>query len=166
MKRILVVLALVAAGGAGILGQSRPAAPAPTVPTLSTQDYIDIEQVYAKYCQAVDAGNWDLLRSVFTPTGGLNKGTVDGLIESVKAQIASTNGGGRHWNTNLIITPTPEGAKGRVYMMVLETASNPPNIRPTGIYEDTLVKTAGGWRFDRRTLISDARPQTPAAPAK
>ncbi len=161
--KTLVVLALLVAGGTGtVVGQS----PRSSGGTLTTQDYIDIEQVYAKYCQAVDASDWDLLRSVFTPSGGLNKGTVDGLIESVKAQNARTNGGGRHWNTNLIITPTPEGAKGRVYLMVLETASNPPNIRPTGIYEDTLVKTASGWRFDKRTLVTDARPQAPAAAPK
>ena len=154
--RIVVVLVIVALGAAGdVRGQERPQ----SAGTLTTQDYLDIQQVYAKYCQAVDAGDWDMLRSVFTPGGGLNKGTVDGLIESAKAQMARTKGGGRHWNTNLVITPTPEGAKGRVYMFVLETASNPPNIRPTGIYEDTLVKTAGVWRFDRRTLLSDARPQ-------
>jgi hypothetical protein len=129
---------------------------------LSTQDYLDIQQVYATYCHAIDHSEWDRLRSIFVPTGGLNNGTVDSLVESAKGQVARTKGGGRHWMGNLIITPTPEGARGEAYMFVLETASQPPNIRPTGVYVDTLVKTRDGWKFNRRTLKNDNRPQQPS----
>src|SRR5262245_3287925 len=150
--KMFVVLIVIATAGATWAFAQRTGSNG----ALTTQDYIDIQQLYAAYNHSVDSGNFERLASIFTPGGGLNNGTVESLVESVKGQIARTKGGGRHWTGNLLITPTPDGAKGSCYMFVLETASKPPNVTPTGIYDDTLVKTATGWRFNRRTLRTDA----------
>ncbi len=62
----------------------------------------------------------------------------------------------RHVYTNLRITPTPEGARGFVYFNQLDVSTLPPTTTVTGIYEDTLVKTADGWRFKKRVHTHDA----------
>jgi hypothetical protein len=70
--------------------------------------------------------------------------------------MKNRNGGTRrHWNTNLLITPTPEGAKGAVYLMFVDVGMKPPQITSAGRYEDTLVKTAQGWRFKQRRNFPD-----------
>ena len=62
----------------------------------------------------------------------------------------------RHVYTNLRITPTPDGARGFVYFNQLDVSTLPPTTSVTGIYEDTLVKTADGWRFKKRVHTHDA----------
>ena len=76
-----------------------------------------------------------------------------------------TDSGSRHWNNSWHITPSPEGAKGRVYWMVLDVGSGEPidglpggagwTHRSTGVYEDVYVKTSEGWRIKSRTLNFD-----------
>jgi hypothetical protein len=61
----------------------------------------------------------------------------------------------RHWNTNLRIVGTPEGASGSVYLMLVDVSTKPVSIFSTGIYADVLVKTAEGWRFKSRQIKND-----------
>lgn len=61
----------------------------------------------------------------------------------------------RHVYTNLRITPTTEGARGFVYFNQLDVRTRPPTNTVSGIYEDTLVKTADGWRFKKRVHTHD-----------
>ncbi len=61
----------------------------------------------------------------------------------------------RHVYTNLRITPTSEGAHGFVYFNQLDVRTRPPTNTVSGIYEDTLVKTANGWRFKKRVHTHD-----------
>jgi hypothetical protein len=72
--------------------------------------------------------------------------------------------GGRvkHWNTNLMITPSPEGASGQVYLVLVDFTSKPISIVTSATYSDELVKTAQGWRFKKRATKGDTAP--PAAP--
>ena len=61
----------------------------------------------------------------------------------------------RHIYTNLRITPTAEGAHGFVYFNQLDVSTKPPTTTVSGVYEDTLVKTADGWRFKKRVHTHD-----------
>ena len=61
----------------------------------------------------------------------------------------------RHVYTNLRITPAPKGAHGFVYFNQLDVSTKPPTTTVSGIYEDTLVKTADGWRFEKRVHTHD-----------
>ena len=171
-------------------------------PELTTQDYIDIEQLYIAYTNAIDFGAADGrdYAGVFTPDGifalvmrraegasgpgpcpavgpweladqAIIRGSVpdrDGSRVCISvldgadrlASMASTfhqmNGlTARHVYTNLRITPTPEGARGFVYFNQLDVSTLPPTTTVTGIYEDTLVKTADGWRFKKRVHTHD-----------
>jgi hypothetical protein len=51
-----------------------------------------------------------------------------------------------------VITPTPDGANGSIYMFLLDVGEQPPAPSVSYIYEDALVKTPAGWRFKARVL--------------
>lgn len=121
--------------------------------SFTTQDYIDIQQLYARYNYIIDAGDVEGYVALFVPEGSFNKFVGhDGLRTFMKNRVA---GNRRHWNTNLVITPTPEGARGAVYLMFVDVGLKPPAITGAGKYEDTLVKTSEGWRFSKRMSLPD-----------
>jgi len=123
--------------------------------TLTTQDLLDIQQVYSRYYQTIDAGDSEGWADTFTPDGVFNTNTRgrDALIESNRR--GGTKRPLRHWHSNLTITPTPEGAKGSVYVLQIDITSKPPSISTYSRYDDTLVKTSKGWRFKTRQRSSD-----------
>ena len=172
-------------------------------PGLTTQDYIDIEQLYIAYTNAIDFGDPEGLdyAGVFTPDGvfALVMRRTDGASgpapcpadgpweladrEVIRGSMPDRDGSRvcitvlegterlssmasgfrealgytqRHVYTNLRITPTPDGARGFVYFNQLYVSTLPPTTSVTGIYEDTLVKTADGWRFKKRVHTHDA----------
>jgi hypothetical protein len=133
---------------------------------LSTQDYIDIEQLYATYNHAIDAGDGEAWAATFTPDGTFNKFTghdqLVGFIQQWKEKMNGANR--RHWNTNLRILPSKDGASASVFLMLLDVGTKPSSIVATGMYNDTLVKTASGWRFKTRQTKMDAPPAAAAAP--
>jgi hypothetical protein len=128
--------------------------------TLTTQDYIDIQQLYARYNNAIDAGDGEAYAGTFTPDGVFNTFTGhDALVGFIKNWRDNLNGATRrHWNTNLVITPTPDGASGTVYLFLMDLSVRPPVIGSAARYEDSLVKTGQGWRFKKRTTRGDPPP--------
>lgn len=134
---------------------------------LSADDYIEIQQLYAKYNTAIDSGDAEGWAATFTPDGVFNtfKGH-DALVGFIKQWRERMGGAARrHWNTNLVITPTAEGASGTVYLFLMDVSAKPPAIQTTAKYDDQLVKTADGWRFKHRQTKGDsAPPPAPAAP--
>jgi hypothetical protein len=132
---------------------------------LSTQDYIDIEQLYATYNHAIDSGDGEAWAATFTPDGTFNKfAGHDQLVGFIQQWKEKMNGGNRrHWNTNLRILPSKDGASASVFLMLVDVTTK--SIVATGMYNDTLVKTAHGWRFKTRATKMDAAPPPPAAEA-
>jgi hypothetical protein len=128
--------------------------------SLTTQDYIDIAQLYARYNDSIDYGKAEAWAATFTPDGVFaNANGHDALVKFAQ-QFYEKNGGlRRHWNTNLQITPAPEGASGSAYLMLLDVSTRPSTVATTGKYEDTLVKTPQGWRFKKRVTRIDAPPK-------
>jgi len=57
-----------------------------------------------------------------------------------------------HIMTNLVVTPSPEGATGRIYLIQLGM-KGPGSIERHGGYEDVYVKTKAGWRIQSRTHV-------------
>jgi hypothetical protein len=156
MSRLLTFVALAMT----ILGFTRVA----SADGLATQDYIDIEQLYATYNHAIDSGDAEAWAATFAPDGAFNKfaghDQLVGFIQQWKEKMNGANR--RHWNTNLRIVPSAEGASASVFLMLVDVSTKA--IVATGMYNDTLVKTAGGWRFKTRQTKMDAAP--PAAAAK
>jgi SnoaL-like domain len=129
---------------------------------LTAQDLVDIQQLYAKYNWSLDSGDAEAYASTFTPDGVFNNNVGHDAI----VKFANTFHGGmgahvRHWNTNLLITPSAEGASGQVYLVLVDFASKPPSIVTSASYSDQLTKTPQGWRFKKRATQGDT-----VAPAK
>jgi hypothetical protein len=134
---------------------------------LTTQDYIDIEQLYATYNHAIDSGDGEAWAATFTPDGTFNTRFTgkDALVGFVKLWREKMNGANRrHWNSNLRITPSAEGANGTVMLMLVDVGTKPPSIASTGMYTDVLVKTPNGWRFKTRVVKGDTPPTAAAKP--
>ena len=132
-------------------------------PSLTTQDYLDIQQLYAKYNEAIDAGDGEAYAATFTPDGVFNnnkgKDALVGFIQQWKDKLNGLSR--RHWNNNLVITPTAEGATGSVYLLLIDISARPPAIAGAARYSDVLVKTPQGWRFKQRTTRPDSAPAAP-----
>ena len=132
--------------------------------TLTSDDLIEIQQLYARYNWALDSGDSEGYASTFTPDGVFNNNAghdaivkfADGFHSGVGAHL-------RHWNTNLMILPSAEGATGQVYLVLVDFATKPASIFTSASYSDQLVKTPQGWRFKKRATKGDAAP-APAPP--
>lgn len=125
---------------------------------ISPADYLAIQQLYATYNMAIDRGDAEGWAATFTPDGVFNKTNKghDALVQFVKDWREKRNGDKRrHANTNLVLTPTPGGAKGSIYLLLLDTSARPVTIALTGVYDDELVKTPAGWKFKTRVLNTD-----------
>jgi hypothetical protein len=143
-------------------------------PTLTAQDYIEIEQLVARYGHEIDmcVNNGYAYADLYTPDGVFidlwtDAGVKQGGIKSVgRDQLADAAGGGKnncrggrrfelsHAIVNLVITPSPEGATGKSYLLEVWGDPNEKNInRRAGSYEDIYVKTPNGWRFKQRAHV-------------
>jgi len=73
----------------------------------------------------------------------------------------------RHFMTNHLIEASPEGAKGKVYLLVIDIAreGRPTSVNMGGHYEDIYVRTADGWRIKSRNFYRSKSAQTIAAEA-
>src|SRR4030095_16165145 len=169
---VVVVTSLVA------LGQA-PSAPAPR--ELTALDYIEIQQLVAKYARAIDtcSNNGYDYADLFTPDGVFIPSFDGKPLAPIQGRerLAEVSGGGsrgcknvgwivqgvRHLYANHIITPTAEGATGTVDMLMIGLGGEPNKIQHDGYYEDTYVKTAKGWRFKQRVHRAIFRATPPPA---
>ena len=146
----LVVYSIVLVGLAIAFGRTGS-----TAGSLTVQDYLDIQQLYSRYYQTIDAGDSEAWANTFTADGVFNTNTRghDALVESNKR--GGTNRPLRHWHSNLTILPTAEGADGHTYVMQIDITTKPPSISTYSRYDDKLVKTPQGWRFKVRQRSTD-----------
>jgi len=141
---------------------------------LTAQDYAEITQLINRYAYGIDTcgGNGFDYANVFTPDGvfidrNSDAGYAAGgrvLAKGRQALAELVGGGSRGCKTKLVwtdwshlmlnheITATPEGAKGRIYLVQLGM-KGPGTIERHGGYEDVYVKTAEGWRIRSRTHV-------------
>ncbi len=131
---------------------------------LKADDLVEIQQLYARYNWTIDAGDSEGYASTFTPDGVFNANVGhDAIVKFSDGFRAGLGSHVRHWNTNLLITPTATGASGQVYLVLVDFATKPPSILTSASYTDELVKTNQGWRFKKRTtkgdVVAPAKPQ-------
>jgi hypothetical protein len=133
--------------------------------SLTGDDYIEIQQLYARYNNAIDSGDAEAWAATFVPDGSFNQfnghDALVGFINTWRDKMKGTNR--RHWNTNLTITPSAEGATGSVYLLLVDVSVKPPAIGSAAKYEDSLVKTPQGWRFKKRVTKAEGPPAAPPA---
>ena len=127
---------------------------------LGADDLAEIHNLYAHYNLVLDAGDSEGWAETFTEDGTFNSSEGrDSLIEFADSFHAA-NPNTRHWNTNIHVTRTPEGAAGTAYLILWDVGARPQSISLTGTYTDRLVKTPEGWRFKSRRVQID-RPASP-----
>jgi len=142
--------------------------------TLTALDYIEIEQLVAKYSRAIDScsNNGYDYADLFTPDGVFYWG-VGGRQSVGREQLAEAAGGGKqgckklqtatrenpiqtHITVNEVIEASPEGAIGKNYLVypgVQGITGDGTHTGQVGGYQDVYVKTAQGWRFKKRIHI-------------
>ena len=166
--RILAVICVLGwlAGVVSVHAQENPSAA-----TLTAQDSFEIEQLYARYNQGSDFADSAMFLSIFTEDAvfrlrpGLEIVGLKALAEWDAERTANRKKANspprRHWNSSLVLTPTPEGAKGRNYWLLMDVSGDQPRIYASGYHDDTFVKTADGWRIKIREEHDDPEPTAP-----
>jgi SnoaL-like domain len=159
-----IVLAIVASIHAQQAAPTRTQAGTP----LTAQDFLDIQQLVARYAYAMDSGadNGFAYADLFTLDGEFVSPT--GTIKGREALAAAgrsgfVNGhkpanGVSHFIVNNVVTPSAEGATGKQYVVLVNIGEDD---KPGGSfsdvgghYEDVYVKTSQGWKFKRREFVS------------
>jgi hypothetical protein len=126
---------------------------------LTSDDFVEIQQLYARYNWALDSGDSQAYAATFTPDGVFNNNVGhDAIVKFADTFHAGVGSHVKHWNTNLTITPSATGASGQVYLVLVDYATKPPSIFTSASYTDDLVKTPQGWRFKKRATKGDAPP--------
>ncbi len=143
-------------------------------PAFTALDYQEIIQLTNRYAYGIDtcSNNGYDYADVFTPDGVfIDRNSDEGFRQGGRVlargrdKLAELVGGGSrgcktklvwtdwsHIMANQVITPTPEGATGRIYLLQLGV-NGPGSIERHGGYEDVYVKTAAGWRIKSRTHV-------------
>jgi hypothetical protein len=137
--------------------------------TLTPQDYIDIQQLVSRYAYAIDnctndGYDYADLYSEDGWFGTSRDGRVGNKSQGRDKLAAAARGGARdcndvpwkgisHMLVNHVITPSPEGASGKVYLVAIGLDGEPTKVEAQGHYEDVYVKTPQGWRFKSRLHI-------------
>jgi len=155
---------------------------------LTAQDYIEIQQLAARYGYAIDKctnSGYDYA-DLYTPDGVFSVADENGVPASAKFEgrdrLAQAAGGGKggcvdpktapdrysmsHMVANLVITPAPGGATGKSYLLVVgfgdptakEGDRKPVSAYEWGWYDDVYEKTPKGWRFKSRTHVWPGMP--------
>jgi hypothetical protein len=181
-KLLTAVVAIVAAVGLTALGAAAYAAgvakggrdhdaaelPSSGKSGISPQDYLEISQLYGLYARDVDPGSPRDASWLVTEDGSFTSVSATGvastfegreaLREFYQSVRATQSTGTRHYNTTYVIQRTDEGALASGYMLTVARAAltEPWVIRGSGVYEDHLVKTRQGWRFQSRVFHNDS----------
>lgn len=146
---------------------------------LSAEDYVEIQQLMARFAHALDtaANDGQMFADLFAPDGAFGAATGRAQLASLARNGRASRAGARHFATNVIIRPSAQGATGTQYEILFEIGKDgkQSTIASTGRYEDTYVKTPQGWRFQKRELMPSiitseatkaAVPEAPAAGAQ
>ena len=141
---------------------------------LTPQDYIDIQQLNARYAMLIDVctnSGYDYA-DLYTEDGTFavadNWGQAGRVFAKGREALANAAGGGpggcrdpktmmgygiNHVITDQIIEARPDGAWGRNKLIAMSIGGDPAKNEVQGGYEDSYVKTAKGWRIKARVHV-------------
>ena len=127
---------------------------------MSADDIIEIQQLLARSNVAVDSGDGAAYAACYTENGRLDAGAGGVFVgrDAIAAagdSFAANTPGLRHVASNHAIDVTGDTATATVYLMVV-IAGATPAVVATGVYQDHLERTAGGWLFASRCPTMDA----------
>ena len=172
-RRTLAMAAMLGLAATAAAGAQAPRAA--RAPSLTPQDYIEIQQLSARYAFDIDTcvnAGADFA-DLFTDDGEFSVSQQWGVAGNRKtkgraALMDAAGGDGKggckdpkttmgygisHIVVNHVITPTPEGATGKSYILAIGVGGDPTRIERQGGYDDIYIKTAGGWRIKSRIHV-------------
>lgn len=119
------------------------------------EDIHAIGQLRARYCQALDDGRWENLADTFTDDGafvGLStaRGRAE-MLEFFPQLNSSTVTSWWHFSSNETVELDGDTATGTTWLLQPCVVDGESQIA-AGRYEDTMVRTAHGWRFQERRV--------------
>ena len=163
-RRILVlaVIAIATLVSNAYAQIARPIQLPTPVGRLLPEEYFEILQLYSKYSLTLDTGDGDARAGLFTPDGLFYSDVSKHNPENMASLASRTSSRGKserplggHMMFNILITPTPEGARGFAEAFIGGRATATGVITGTpAYYSDTLVRTPYGWRFKTREVWS------------
>jgi hypothetical protein len=126
--------------------------------TLTAEDYAEIRNIAQYYNLGYDntahTDKGAIVARVFTPEMAFTR---DGGPNWFSAKemgdySAKTTPGTHHWDTNIVIEPTPEGASLFRYTLVyrVHDSGAPVTISTAGTLQESWVKTSEGWFMKTR----------------
>ena len=137
----------------------------------SPDDYVAIQNLYARYNLTSDAGDAEAYADCWTEDGELTIAHLEFSVRGRPALLAFKNRDKagrrgayrRHWNGSLYLEQVDASTvRGRCYLQAFNgMPGNLPELADVGVYDDLVVKTDGVWRFARRSLAMDASRWTP-----
>ena len=128
--------------------------------TEAPSDRQEIIDLAVAYCWALDTGDYEVLRSVFTADataqlGSSSQSGVEEIIERVSTSLAKFVGSQHMVSTHQVVTDG-DTATARCFLQaqhMRREGEAAPLYTVGGRYEDRLVRTASGWRIAHRDLM-------------
>jgi hypothetical protein len=145
-----------------------------SAPSLTIADRLEIQELLHRYMFVLDNcaahNNGYDYADLYTPDGRFGNGpagrealakaagrTSDGNCSAIRLRGPMNQ---VHINVGLILKPTPEGAKGISYLMMIDGPAH--EVYWNGWYQDVFAKTPRGWRFKSRRHFGGAPVGVPA----
>ena len=124
-------------------------------------DRLDIQELFARYCYAVDSRDPDAVVDCFTEDGvfdssltGVERGRAQ-IRERIERGRERLPNGQRHFFLNPIIELDGDRATFRAYMLITWIDNGRTPLRLTGHYHGTVVRDGGRWLFKERYMVAD-----------
>lgn len=125
--------------------------------SLSADDKIAIQELSNTHVKYLDAHDVEAWAGCWVPDGKFiaTYGTFEGheaIKEFIRGHIkAGKEDGARHTLMNYVIEG--DGDRATVYSLVVKVqVEKAPFIIATGVYNDVVVRTPEGWKFESRQL--------------
>lgn len=141
--------------------------------SLTALDYAEIQQLYGRYAIGFDTGSGEMFAQAFTRDGVFQtpNATMEGYekLAEFGSRPNATKGPTNvfHVVSNVTIAPSPEGATGTAYVLLvnLGKTGQASSLAGGGIYHDVFVKGPEGWRIKKR-VYQPAHSVPPAKPVQ
>lgn len=130
------------------------------MPVQVISDRLEIQDLLARYCEAIDTRNFEALDELFTPDAVIDyteAGGEKGNLTEIKAFLVKALGkfsGMQHMIGLPLITLNGDTASVKTALynpMVMEQDGKPHTFFVGMWYIDEMVRTASGWRISKRS---------------
>jgi hypothetical protein len=137
---------------------------------MDVADRLAIEDLYARYCVALDSGDEDGWVATFTEDGEfLGRAPARGRRElrayhrdRMAARVTEPFTNPQHWTTNLLLQGEAPEVRGFAYVMRIATLGGDGGVQIVreGAYRDLIRKVDGRWLFASRRVSFEPLPHT------